>query len=36
MTGRAVAVMITVGGTLFGADTDGAVYAFRPGASAKR
>jgi outer membrane protein assembly factor BamB len=29
--GRTVAVMITVGGTLFGADTDGTVYAFRPG-----
>jgi len=28
--GRTVAVMITVGGTLFGADTDGTVYAFRP------
>jgi outer membrane protein assembly factor BamB len=28
--GRTVAVMITVGGTVFGADTDGTVYAFRP------
>ena len=28
--GRTVAVMITVGGTLFGADTEGRVYAFRP------
>jgi outer membrane protein assembly factor BamB len=28
--GRTVAVTITVGGTLFGADTDGTVYAFRP------
>ena len=28
--GRTVAVLITVGGTVFGADTDGTVYAFRP------
>lgn len=28
--GRTVAVMITVGGALFGADTEGTVYAFRP------
>jgi len=29
-TGRTVAAIITVGGTVFGADTDGTVYAFRP------
>ena len=29
-SGRTVAVMITVGCTLFGADTEGTVYAFRP------
>jgi hypothetical protein len=28
--GRTVAVMITVGGILIGADTDGDVYGFRP------
>ena len=27
---RTVAAMITVGGTVYGADTGGAVYAFRP------
>jgi outer membrane protein assembly factor BamB len=31
--GRTVAAMITVAGTVFGADTSGAVYAFRPAPS---
>jgi outer membrane protein assembly factor BamB len=34
--GRTVAVMISVGGTVFGADTDGTVYAFRPRTSPPR
>ena len=35
-SGRTVAAMITVGGTLLGADTDGIVYAFRSPSAPRR